>query len=140
MMSTAFVILAVLASECSSSKESDDIVFAKVRVNITNDMSQHTLTIHCKSDDDDLGEHALSYGQSFHWHFRIDYFLRTLFTCDMWWNDSSGKLVKGNYDIYQATRDWKRCRRYCSFPVRTDGVYGFMRETQTFVLVYPWSK
>ncbi|XP_026410988.1 S-protein homolog 24-like [Papaver somniferum] len=95
---------------------------------------------HCRSIQDDLGRHALSYQQNIHWHFKMDLLGTTLFWCDMWWNDASGKLVSGEYDLYDFGRDYKRCQNYCHYPIRRDGVYAWFSKTQEYQLVYEWPK
>ncbi|KAE8650839.1 hypothetical protein Csa_023860, partial [Cucumis sativus] len=40
-----------------------------------------TLSIHCKSKDDDLGLHYLDIGKQFTWSFRENLWSSTLFWC-----------------------------------------------------------
>ncbi|OVA10709.1 Plant self-incompatibility S1 [Macleaya cordata] len=133
------VIFAILlVSESNSSK---NFMVPTVHVSIVNEIAdKQILTIHCKSKDDDLGEHKLEYGQDFHWKFHINLFGTTLYWCSMWWTDSNGRLIQGSFDTYKADRDWIRCGRHCKYPVRQDGVYGYWEETQIYKLVYPWPK
>ncbi|OVA10710.1 Plant self-incompatibility S1 [Macleaya cordata] len=113
------VIFAVLVSECSSLS-----IWPRVRVSIVNDLANKSmLTIHCKSRDDDLGEHKLDFGQDFHFKFTINLSFTTLFWCSMSWTDSNGHLIQGTFDTYKANRDWLLCRKNCIYPVRQDGVY-----------------
>ncbi|KAF3456441.1 hypothetical protein FNV43_RR01091 [Rhamnella rubrinervis] len=75
-------------------------------VSITNALDPGVvLTIHCKSKDDDLGQHQLPYNSSFSWKFKSNAILRnTLFYCYIWWDGGYGA-----FDIYKATRDDPRC-------------------------------
>ncbi|OVA01791.1 Plant self-incompatibility S1 [Macleaya cordata] len=132
------LMFAVLVRECSSSYS----VFYKIHVSVVNEISEQTeLTIHCKSADDDLGEHKLGYNQDFHWSFRQNFWHSTLFWCSMWWTDSNGHLVQGSYDIYSISRDWDRCHNECKYPVRQDGIYAFFEKPDPkFNLVFPWPK
>ena len=43
------------------------------------------LNIHCKSKDDDLGDHSLWNGQESRFHFGLNFWHSTLFSCDMTW-------------------------------------------------------
>ncbi|OVA05570.1 Plant self-incompatibility S1 [Macleaya cordata] len=110
-----------------------------IHVSVVNEIPEQTgLTIHCKSADDDLGEHKLGYNQDFHWSFRQNFWQSTLFWCSMWWTDSDGHLVQGSYDIYSISTDWDRCHNECKYPVRQDGIYAFFEKPDPkFNLVFP---
>ncbi|XP_028763943.1 S-protein homolog 5-like [Neltuma alba] len=109
----------------------------KRHVRITNDLGEgRVLNIHCKSKDDDLGIHNLSFHSTFEWEFRSNAFAAiTLFYCDMWW----GNHVKGSFDVYRATRDDNKCTD-CKWSIRTDGWYWFDAETNKWDLMYRWPK
>ncbi|KAI3986366.1 hypothetical protein MKX01_002211 [Papaver californicum] len=129
MMVMALVIYGVVLSDCSShGKETDKsghssnpIIPIHILVNVSNHIKPN-LTIHCKSKDDDLGEHTLAYAEYFSWKFKVNIIFTTLFWCNMWWIDSNGKQVHGGYDIYRYTRDWWKCYNYCEYPVRDIGL------------------
>jgi hypothetical protein len=54
------------------------------RVQVVNGLSSgHTLFLHCKSKDDDLGMHYLQVGSEFSWHFEENLWQSTLFWCNM---------------------------------------------------------
>lgn len=60
--------------------------FVKKTVRITNAVGANTdLTVHCKSKDDDLGDHVLHSGESFEFHFRQNFWGSTLFYCSFEW-------------------------------------------------------
>ncbi|KAI3923685.1 hypothetical protein MKW98_011315 [Papaver atlanticum] len=133
--------LGALVCECSSHVQEKDGIYRTNHVNVSNEISQSViLNINCRSIQDDLGRHALSYQQNIHWHFKMDLLGTTLFWCDMWWNDASGKLISGEYDLYDFGRDYKRCQNYCHYPIRRDGVYAWFSKTQEYRLVYAWPK
>ncbi|XP_039048909.1 S-protein homolog 2-like [Hibiscus syriacus] len=72
------------------------VLVAGTTVIINNNLkNRKDLTIHCKSKDDDLGVHVLSYGESYDFEFEPDIFWRTLFFCRMTWNGKSHW-----YDVY----------------------------------------
>ncbi|XP_039048910.1 S-protein homolog 2-like [Hibiscus syriacus] len=71
------------------------------KVIIYNDLEERQdLTIHCKSKDDDLGVHVLSYGESYDFEFIPRLFGRTLFFCRMTFNGKSHW-----FDVYEGYRD-----------------------------------
>ncbi|XP_054786010.1 S-protein homolog 5-like [Prosopis cineraria] len=105
-------------------------------VRITNDLGKgRVLKIHCKSKNDDLGVHNLSFQSTYQWKFRSNIFLRvTLFYCYMWW----GK-VEGSFNVYEAARDDKKCED-CKWSIRTDGAYWFDPQNGHWNLLYRWPK
>ena len=42
-------------------------------------MTASTLTVHCKSKNDDLGEHVLRTGENYSWNFKENFWRSTLF-------------------------------------------------------------
>ncbi|KAI3876348.1 hypothetical protein MKX03_032946 [Papaver bracteatum] len=127
----SMVILALLVSECSCQRTRWD----NIHTSVANDMSGGgELKIHCKSKDDDLGEHRLTYGAEFAWKFKTNIWETTMFWCNMWVND----VYKGGYHIFEAERDWIRCQNECHYYARNDGLYGFIRKMNDTELVYRW--
>ncbi|KAK3417078.1 hypothetical protein EUGRSUZ_H02834 [Eucalyptus grandis] len=80
----------------------------KVQVNITNNLPGGvSLTIHCRSKDDDLGFQTLAPGVSWSFRFRPNAFVSvTLFYCS-----------------FQQRRalEAERCRHFCLWSVQPDG-------------------
>ncbi|XP_028775067.1 S-protein homolog 5-like [Neltuma alba] len=109
----------------------------KRHVRITNDLGKgRVLRIHCKSKDDDLGVHYLSFHSTYQWKFKTNALIRnTLFYCYMWW----GNNVTGSYDVYRATRDDDKCTD-CKWSIRTDGWYWFDSGSGHWHLMYQWPK
>ncbi|GAV80336.1 Self-incomp_S1 domain-containing protein, partial [Cephalotus follicularis] len=89
---------------------------AEVRVysNVTSNV-----TIHCKSKDDDLGEHVITRLNFYGWSFKVNLVETTLYFCDI-----STQNGRGVYDIYKARRDANRCH-ICLWQVEVDGVHGY---------------
>ncbi|KAJ4728389.1 Self-incompatibility protein [Melia azedarach] len=89
-------------------------------VHVVNNLSK-VLFVHCKSGDDDLGEHNVTTGAEFAWKFKEHFFQRTLFWCyvsrpegfcssfDVFWNEDSF-LYRCNY-------------KECFWIVRDRGIY-----------------
>lgn len=73
----------------------------KRTVRITNALGVYgDLVVHCKSKDDDLGDHLLLPGESFEFRFRQNIFGTTLFFCSFRWSTEFHY-----YDVYRADRD-----------------------------------
>ncbi|GAV70209.1 Self-incomp_S1 domain-containing protein, partial [Cephalotus follicularis] len=85
---------------------------AEVRVysNVTSNV-----TIHCKSKDDDLGEHVITRSNFYGWSFTVNLVETTLYFCGI-----STEKGSGVYDIYKAIRDANRCH-ICDWQVEEDG-------------------
>ncbi|KAK7374271.1 hypothetical protein VNO80_07699 [Phaseolus coccineus] len=87
-------------------------------VYITNHLEgREDLHIHCKSKDDDLGEHVLHINQAFHISFGTNYFFGTLFFCSFQWGNSP--LL--HFDVYDQDRDFYKCN-HCEWYVQKDGL------------------
>lgn len=142
-ISLASVLLLVVAVwSCSSivssaSSSISSFYWLKVHVYIHNGLGpNNTLTIHCKSKDDDLGKHNIAYNQYYEWSFRYDFFERTLFWCNMWWYDHH-KLVSGSYVVYRADKDIDRCAKHCNRRAQWGGIYS-QNKTGSWLKVYDW--
>ncbi|KAK2661354.1 hypothetical protein Ddye_007888 [Dipteronia dyeriana] len=59
-----------------------------------------SLYIHCRSKDDDIGEHWLAVGQTMAWSFRENAFSTTLFHCYAQWGN---KIKRFNAYEYKGT-------------------------------------
>ncbi|KAI3833472.1 hypothetical protein MKX03_027216 [Papaver bracteatum] len=101
-------------------------IWHKKTVTVENDLGQNiSLKIHCRSSEDDLGEHMLYYKQNFKWRFKVNFRLSTKFLCDSSWYDPNGKKdnIMG-FVAYKAIRDWKKhCYDDCWWSIRQDGGY-----------------
>ncbi|KAF5198523.1 hypothetical protein FRX31_011890 [Thalictrum thalictroides] len=123
------VVITCLIWSCSSVKDDHSSsvsgVSAYARVVVWNALGpNNTLTVHCKSKDDDLGEQNIDFNRAFEWSFQNNIFGRTLFWCRMWWYDHH-KLVWGSYRVYKGSDDIDRC-----------GTEGFPREApSTFIFI-----
>ncbi|KAG5226213.1 self-incompatibility family protein [Salix suchowensis] len=86
------------------------------RLHITNELCPGLdLTIHCKSRNDDLGQHVVPFGGEYTIDFCPNFWGTTLFFCGMSW---SGEVHW--FDIYDASRDSSRCGN-CSWTVEATG-------------------
>ncbi|MDV3193891.1 MAG: self-incompatibility S1 family protein [Sweet potato little leaf phytoplasma] len=94
------------------------------KVVIYNELSPgFSLSVHCKSKNDDLGDHLLPVGQNFSWKFKEDLFSTTRFWCTL--RTSSNKQV--TMDVFWPEKhDWlsSRCGHgFCIWVAQDDGIY-----------------
>ena|ERR1044072_3797667 len=74
----------------------------KAEVKIVNSLPDNLdLTIHCKSKDDDLGEHILRPGMVFQWRFKPNIWGTTQYYCSFQWFGSDLKW----FDVYIEKRN-----------------------------------
>lgn len=84
-----------------------------MHVRVTNQLANGVvLTIHCKSADNDLGVHVLSYGQFIGWHFRKNIWGTTRFYCYLF-----SKRGNNSFDVFRQGM----CSRHCPWFVRDNG-------------------
>ncbi|OWM82910.1 hypothetical protein CDL15_Pgr005310 [Punica granatum] len=100
---------------------SESALIPKTKVEIFNIMlTGSSLTIHCKSKDDDLGTHVVPANQSYGFEFEVDSSGTTLFFCKASWEHGHAE-----FDIYKASRDGSRCSDYCKWEAAEDAIVGF---------------
>lgn len=91
------------------------------------------LLVHCKSKDNDLGEHSLQVSQNFSWKFKENLFSTTLFWCTL--TTSSKKKV--TMDVFWPERhNWLAIRcsyRTCIWVAQDDGIYLVNKNAREFV-------
>ncbi|CAL1414926.1 unnamed protein product [Linum trigynum] len=83
-------------------------------VSITNLLSDKILIVHCRSKDDDLGDHGVAIGDSFSWSFEPNVFGGTLFWCNLAVEDK--RISFKAYEEYEET--------FGKWFVHDDGLYG----------------
>ncbi|KAG8371107.1 hypothetical protein BUALT_Bualt13G0052400 [Buddleja alternifolia] len=100
---------------------------ARVYVQVINQLEDgQRLNVHCQSRDDDLGYHVLDFGSATTWSFTANFWGTTLFYCDVQWDDSNWY----HFDVYDADRDYRRCRSMCRWIISRDGsLYGYNEES-----------
>lgn len=106
-------------------------------VYITN-LDVDNLIVHCKSGDDDLGDKNLAPNQYFHWMFRQNFLLTTLYFCNFRWMtpDDNNREIKSAsfhvFDIYiSALCGDEFSVNRCYWLVRKDGFY-FSKDDKPF--------
>jgi len=120
-MTLKFYILLTILLSCKVRETIAYNPFGRVTVTIINEViapDLKTITVHCKSQDDDLGFHTLVFEGSWKFKFTPIFFpdLRsTLFFCSFTW---PGNPHRHYLDIYDQNHDscW-----YCRWKINIDG-------------------
>lgn len=118
-------------SQANNFPNSISFIFRRRHVHIVNNLPT-AIGLHCESGDDDLGFRTLQPNQSQMIRFRIDWLLKTHFTCHAQWEGRS-KL----FDAFIVKRDMDRCGGRCYWSVRDDGFY-FSGDGTTWDREYTW--
>ncbi|KAK9102505.1 hypothetical protein Sjap_019759 [Stephania japonica] len=137
---TVLAFLLVLALMSIDSATSLSLFGKKKHVHVVNniDSASNPIYVHCKSGDDDLGSQYLQLNQEFQWSFRDNIFGSTLFFCTINWNNvHDGKRYGLVYDSYVALKT--PCDKDCIWSARSDGVYFYDDDSQSYVFKYYWS-
>ncbi|ESQ56181.1 hypothetical protein EUTSA_v10026872mg [Eutrema salsugineum] len=108
-------------ADCTTTR---DVIVPKIsewQVQVINSLTTgETLFIHCKSNDNDLGEHNLNFSERFSWNFGENMLHSTLFWCYMSKDDGHMNVKVFWDDVILFHRcDWKNC----VWTAKTDGVY-----------------
>ncbi|XP_050216273.1 S-protein homolog 19-like [Mercurialis annua] len=112
----------------------------KKTVNITNDLDIgdfKDLILHCKSKNDDLGEHELVYKDSYSFTFRPDYWRTSQFFCFFKWEENNKNRTEW-FDIYIDERDKER-GTICYWNIESPGPCMLNEATSKFDICFPWN-
>ncbi|KAJ6863716.1 hypothetical protein NC652_040310 [Populus alba x Populus x berolinensis] len=101
---SALLILLSLLLLIIATCDAAGCLWKPTRLNINNDLGPGLdLTIHCKSKNNDLGQHVVPFGGEYTIDFCSNFWRSTLFFCGVSW---SGKFHW--FDVYDASRDSSR--------------------------------
>ena len=121
----------------SFAESKQQLPFTKWKVTILNEMTTSTLIVHCKSKDDDLGEHILRTGDNYNWSFKENFWISTLFWCNF---SSKHGQVSGNV-FWPEGGSWfnDQCiHNNCTWAIRDQGIYLYFGSLNIFQLMYHW--
>lgn len=111
-------------------------IFQHYEVHIINNINNKTdeLIVHCKSADDDLGEHFLDKDDDWHWKFRVNFFRSTLFFCHLQWGE-----VRKRFTVFDTDYISSQCEQTstCFWSVRDKGIY-FSCNNENYVKTHTW--
>lgn len=110
-------------------------------IHVVNGLSNDTLSVHCKSKDNDLGNQNLVHrGDEFQWTFKVNFWGTTLFWC---------YLEKPHFNVsfeaywVEKHEPWLNSRCYnnnCIWTAKDDGIYLKNNPTNVDELVHEWKK
>ncbi|KAF8394176.1 hypothetical protein HHK36_020383 [Tetracentron sinense] len=128
----SLVLLFVLALALNESR----VVIGRKHVYVGNDLGEGLiLNLHCKSKDDDLGTHALSYRQNYTWGFKSTFFGSTLFWCNFQWGN-----VRDSHEVFNAAEKEMQDKTNNLWLARQDGLYYYNHDEDEYQLKYEWGK
>uniref|UniRef100_A0A7N0VG19 S-protein homolog n=1 Tax=Kalanchoe fedtschenkoi TaxID=63787 RepID=A0A7N0VG19_KALFE len=110
--------------------------FPKFTTIVENQMG-YPIRVHCKSKDNDMGEHILdNFGDVTQFSFRSNIFGKTRFWCDVLW-EGLWKV----YDAFVDRRDYYRCLHNdckCHWGITPQGPCLYNVDTNKFDMCEPW--
>ncbi|KAI3834729.1 hypothetical protein MKX03_013982 [Papaver bracteatum] len=124
--SAIFSTLVILSLFCAQSVDGFDAVWNTKTVTVQNDIDPNiAFKIHCRSSEDDFGEHMLYHRQSFYWRFNVNFLQTTKFKCDSsWYDPNEKKNHKMEFYAYYTKKHYNRyCLDDCFWSIRRDGGY-----------------
>ncbi|KAE9591134.1 putative plant self-incompatibility S1 [Lupinus albus] len=127
------IFILVLISYLTILNEGKIVFFSVRHVHIKNNLGVGiNLQVHCKSKDDDLGVHNVTYGGDYQFQFRPNVFGTTQFFCGLAWNGILHYL-----DAYIHQRDMQRCDPDCFWTIYTNQacLYNFDHPSQDCTLI-----
>ncbi|XAR57647.1 hypothetical protein NMG60_11025879 [Bertholletia excelsa] len=96
--------------------------------------SGKTMSLHCQSKDNDLGNQTVADGSDYGWDFSPNAWGTTLFYCDLGWEG----VPEFHFDAYVSSRDAVRCPSDCFWLISLEGVYGLNGQTGLWEFMYFW--
>ncbi|KAI3834468.1 hypothetical protein MKW92_023837 [Papaver armeniacum] len=135
-----FILFSVLVSKGYSKSPTIRIV------HVQNDIEGNDvyLNIHCHSNDDDLGEHVLRFGEEWNWSFHLG-IGTTHFWCDYKWYDNwNRRWYEGIHEVYHAKifgfkdKYYNFCRNNCLWSARRDGLHLYRVDRKGKERRYTW--
>ncbi|OMP09173.1 Plant self-incompatibility S1 [Corchorus olitorius] len=113
------------------------IIRLHFQVHIVNGFADNAkpLVIHCRSKDDDLGEHTLWKGQEFRFEFGISWVKSTHFSCNFKW----GLKKLDNISVFKHGIETWSCKAtgLCFWKAAADGIY-FSNNNQNWEKRFDW--
>ncbi|KAL2342385.1 hypothetical protein Fmac_003670 [Flemingia macrophylla] len=116
-------------------KKSVDSIFDGTKtVRVKNDLNNGIIIyLHCRSKDDDLGQHSLLVGEQQAWSFQENIFATTLFWCTLVAENWTFK-----FDVFSAKKD-SNCIDECNRSIRSDGAYFWNQLDKVWEKRFSWS-
>ena len=111
--------------------------FSPWEIVIWNHMKDSTLLAHCKSKDNDLGEHEIGLGEKYSWTFKENFWQSTRFWC----NFSSKQGHTSGEVFWPEMENWFTDQCYnsiCTWTAEDNGISLRLGSKEPYLLEYPW--
>lgn len=99
--------------------------FSKWEIHIKNELKNgQAMFVHCKSKDNDLGEHTLATGTEFKWDFKVNLWDTTLFWCYL--RKPNGHEMTFDAFWVEKRTEWLRVKcddNICNWTAEDNGIY-----------------
>lgn len=105
-------------------------------VNIINDVGGDAIFVHCKSGDNDLGQHTVTTHQTYGFGFYPNFSGTTQYWCGFQW----GSRWQG-FTVWQDVGPWNKQKRLCKqcvYMVRADSFWRSEGPGGPFTKVFDW--
>ncbi|KAK9280100.1 hypothetical protein L1049_013785 [Liquidambar formosana] len=135
----SLVVFVLVALSFRQYSQVSGLLLSKVRVTLINQLeSEQSLTLHCRSKDDDLGRHVIPFMHAYEWKFYVNFWGTTLFWCNFWWRDADGTLIDGSFKIYEYERDEDICFNMCVWGIHENGLLLYHKFVDKWEKLYRW--
>ncbi|CAA7019037.1 unnamed protein product [Microthlaspi erraticum] len=100
--------------------------------------SHAVLKVHCKSRDDDLGDHFVNFqGPGYDFRFGDNIFLTTKWHCSL--AKGTNPQYSREFQAYEGAPIFRRCSAVYAWEARDDGIY-LSKNREPLQLMYSWDK
>lgn len=119
MKYTLLLSLLICSSIFLETKATTCVLTRKFTVHIANYLGSNNppLTVHCRSNDDDLGSRNLPINSDYNWSFCVNPF-STHFSCNFQWNNKAA-----TFDLFKAPWHGSCIGPVCFYAAKPDGIY-----------------
>ncbi|KAL8551097.1 hypothetical protein ACS0TY_000250 [Phlomoides rotata] len=91
------------------------------------------MKLHCRSKNDDLGDHFQNPTDVYNFSFCDNYFGGTLFSCQLWWGNK-----EVGFNAFRSKDQNENCDDgQCTWEARPDGIYVY-KKYGGFTKKYDW--
>lgn len=115
--------------------------FERWHIHVLNGLSNATLFVHCKSKDDDLGDHnLLGRGDEFQWTFKTNFWMTTLYWCFMHKPNADVSFDSFWIEKRHMWLNYRCTDKNCIWIAKDDGIYLRNNPDNYDEFVKPWVK
>ncbi|EXB68036.1 hypothetical protein L484_009643 [Morus notabilis] len=116
--------------------ETSQGLLSKTHVKMTNNLGDVDLTVHCKSKNDDLGDHLLHLNESYEFSFRTNFWGTTHFYCSFKWAPDQFQW----FDIFDMEKPRADSCTECFWVVHINGLCRMDPNNGLYNICFPWNQ